>query len=185
VTTEDDLRRAIDADPEDRHTLLVFSDWLRDRGDKRADARPPTEIVMRTVPLGVLIFASLVGCGSPATTDPSPPGRDYNSPPEFGITVSVDGTPWLVGNFSTRDADKWQYLKTTPLNPTKDAKVEPDGKDPSRAELAGRIVIEVQGAGTATVAKLNLVRHKETPTLWLIAPQDADAIVKDRQAPKK
>jgi uncharacterized protein (TIGR02996 family) len=37
VTTEDDFRRAIDANPEDWQTLIVFSDWLRDRDDPRAD----------------------------------------------------------------------------------------------------------------------------------------------------
>jgi uncharacterized protein (TIGR02996 family) len=37
MTTEDDFRRALDANPEDWQTLAVFSDWLRDRGDPRAD----------------------------------------------------------------------------------------------------------------------------------------------------
>jgi uncharacterized protein (TIGR02996 family) len=37
VTTEDDFRRGIDANPEDWQTLLVFSDWLRERNDPRAD----------------------------------------------------------------------------------------------------------------------------------------------------
>lgn len=37
MTSEDDFRHAIDADPEDWQTLLVFSDFLRDRDDPRAD----------------------------------------------------------------------------------------------------------------------------------------------------
>lgn len=37
MTTEDDFRRAIEADPTDWQTLAVFSDWLRDRDDARAD----------------------------------------------------------------------------------------------------------------------------------------------------
>jgi uncharacterized protein (TIGR02996 family) len=37
VTTEDDFRRQLDARPEDWQTLLVFSDWLRERDDPRAD----------------------------------------------------------------------------------------------------------------------------------------------------
>ena len=37
MTTEDDFRRAIDANPEDWQNLLVFSDWLRERNDARAD----------------------------------------------------------------------------------------------------------------------------------------------------
>jgi uncharacterized protein (TIGR02996 family) len=37
VTTEDDFRRAIEANPDDWDTLAVFSDWLRDRDDPRAD----------------------------------------------------------------------------------------------------------------------------------------------------
>jgi uncharacterized protein (TIGR02996 family) len=37
VTTEDDFQRAIDADPRDWQTRLVFADWLDERGDPRAD----------------------------------------------------------------------------------------------------------------------------------------------------
>jgi uncharacterized protein (TIGR02996 family) len=37
VTSEDDFRRAIEANPDDWDTLAVFSDWLRDRDDPRAD----------------------------------------------------------------------------------------------------------------------------------------------------
>jgi uncharacterized protein (TIGR02996 family) len=37
VTTEEDFGRAINADPEDWQALLVFSDWLRERNDPRAD----------------------------------------------------------------------------------------------------------------------------------------------------
>lgn len=37
MTTEDDFQRAIDSDPQDWHTRLVFADWLDDHGDPRAD----------------------------------------------------------------------------------------------------------------------------------------------------
>ena len=37
VTTEDDFQRALDADPEDWQTRLVFADWLDERGDERAE----------------------------------------------------------------------------------------------------------------------------------------------------
>ena len=37
MTTEDDFQRALDADPEDWHTRLVFADWLQERGDLRAE----------------------------------------------------------------------------------------------------------------------------------------------------
>lgn len=37
MTTEDDFHRVIDEQPGDWQTLLVFSDWLRDRDDVRAD----------------------------------------------------------------------------------------------------------------------------------------------------
>ncbi len=36
MTTEDDFQRALDANPEDWQTRLVFADWLQDRGDPRA-----------------------------------------------------------------------------------------------------------------------------------------------------
>lgn len=36
MTTEDDFQLAIDAQPEDWQTRLVFADWLQDRGDPRA-----------------------------------------------------------------------------------------------------------------------------------------------------
>lgn len=38
VTTEEDFRAMIDAHPGDHYTLLVFADWLQDRGDPRAEA---------------------------------------------------------------------------------------------------------------------------------------------------
>ena len=37
MTTEDDFQRALDADPEDWQTRLVFADWLEERGDSRAE----------------------------------------------------------------------------------------------------------------------------------------------------
>lgn len=37
MTTEDDFQRALDADPTDWQTRLVFADWLEDRGDPRAE----------------------------------------------------------------------------------------------------------------------------------------------------
>ncbi len=36
MTTEDDFQRALDANPRDWHTRLVFADWLDDRDDPRA-----------------------------------------------------------------------------------------------------------------------------------------------------
>jgi uncharacterized protein (TIGR02996 family) len=37
VTTEEDFQAALDADPADWQTRLVFADWLQERGDTRAD----------------------------------------------------------------------------------------------------------------------------------------------------
>jgi uncharacterized protein (TIGR02996 family) len=37
MTTEDDFRRALAAHPDDWQTLAVYSDWLRERDDERAD----------------------------------------------------------------------------------------------------------------------------------------------------
>jgi uncharacterized protein (TIGR02996 family) len=37
VTTEDDFNAALDADPEDWQTRLVYADWLQERGDERAE----------------------------------------------------------------------------------------------------------------------------------------------------
>ncbi len=37
MTTEDDFQRALDAEPEDWQTRLVFADWLQERYDPRAD----------------------------------------------------------------------------------------------------------------------------------------------------
>jgi uncharacterized protein (TIGR02996 family) len=37
VTTEDDFQAALDANPGDWQTRLVFADWLQERGDPRAD----------------------------------------------------------------------------------------------------------------------------------------------------
>ena len=37
MTTEDDFQAALDADPENWQTRLVFADWLQERGDPRAE----------------------------------------------------------------------------------------------------------------------------------------------------
>lgn len=37
MTTEDDFQAALDADPGNWQTRLVFADWLQERGDERAD----------------------------------------------------------------------------------------------------------------------------------------------------
>jgi uncharacterized protein (TIGR02996 family) len=37
MTTEDDFQAALDANPEDWQTRLVFADWLQERGDPRAE----------------------------------------------------------------------------------------------------------------------------------------------------
>jgi uncharacterized protein (TIGR02996 family) len=37
MTSEDDFQRALDADPDDHHTRLVFADWLQDHDDPRAE----------------------------------------------------------------------------------------------------------------------------------------------------
>src|SRR5688500_18991336 len=37
MTTEDDFQRALDANPEDWQTRLVFADWLEERNDPRAE----------------------------------------------------------------------------------------------------------------------------------------------------
>jgi uncharacterized protein (TIGR02996 family) len=37
VTTEDDFQKALDAQPDDWQTRLVFADWLDERGDPRAE----------------------------------------------------------------------------------------------------------------------------------------------------
>lgn len=37
MTTEDDFQRALDTNPDDWQTRLVFADWLEERGDIRAE----------------------------------------------------------------------------------------------------------------------------------------------------
>ncbi len=37
MTTEDDFQAALDANPADHHTRMVFADWLQDRADERAE----------------------------------------------------------------------------------------------------------------------------------------------------
>lgn len=37
MTTEDDFQSALDADPSDWQTRLVFADWLQERDDPRAE----------------------------------------------------------------------------------------------------------------------------------------------------
>src|SRR5262245_43724780 len=37
MTTEEDFQAALDANPDDWQTRLVFADWLQERGDPRAE----------------------------------------------------------------------------------------------------------------------------------------------------
>ncbi len=37
MTSEDDFQAALDANPEDWHTRLVFADWLQEHDDRRAE----------------------------------------------------------------------------------------------------------------------------------------------------
>src|SRR5262249_3250684 len=37
VTTEEDFQKALDKNPDDWQTRLVFADWLQERGDVRAE----------------------------------------------------------------------------------------------------------------------------------------------------
>lgn len=37
MTTEDDFQHALDANPADWQTRIVFADWLQERGDERAE----------------------------------------------------------------------------------------------------------------------------------------------------
>jgi uncharacterized protein (TIGR02996 family) len=51
VTTEDDFQAALDAQPDDWQTRLVFADWLQERGDPRAEGhRALVAIGRRAVP---------------------------------------------------------------------------------------------------------------------------------------
>ena len=43
MTTEDDFQQALDANPDDHHTRLVFADWLQERGDPRAETAVVTQ----------------------------------------------------------------------------------------------------------------------------------------------
>jgi uncharacterized protein (TIGR02996 family) len=67
MTTEEDFQRALDAQPEDWQTRLVFADWLDERGDPRAEGyralgvgrvRPMQFSATPSSPFGWLIFYS-------------------------------------------------------------------------------------------------------------------------------
>jgi uncharacterized protein (TIGR02996 family) len=120
VTTEDDFRRAIDASPEDWQTLLVFSDWLRDRDDVRADGyaalarhrkRPLPQTVTKVgeeertavwfgwVKVGFAIHS--VHLGTTKTTDPEALPPDwYDTVREFN--QHLDWEPFAWAFFHTR-----------------------------------------------------------------------------------
>jgi uncharacterized protein (TIGR02996 family) len=52
MTTEDDFQSALDNNPEDWQTRLVFADWLQDRDDSRAEGYR-TLGTLRRCPAGV------------------------------------------------------------------------------------------------------------------------------------
>src|SRR5215510_9578888 len=53
MTTEDDFQAALDKNPEDWQTRLVFADWLEERGDVRAEGYRALGLLHR-VPVGAV-----------------------------------------------------------------------------------------------------------------------------------
>jgi uncharacterized protein (TIGR02996 family) len=106
VTTEDDFAAALDADPEDWQTRLVYADWLQERCDARAEGYRALGVRRRRPmhPPGnpVRFWWSTRGGGGP----------DYNhlSPDWFralaGFDLSTDRWRWprLPGAGDTRRA---------------------------------------------------------------------------------
>jgi uncharacterized protein (TIGR02996 family) len=90
VTTEDDFRRALDAHPEDWQTMLVFADWLEERGDVRADgyrALGALRFVPRDEPSPVYLY----GVWSAAARTSS---RVYTLPTDWFGLIGGDYRPY-------------------------------------------------------------------------------------------
>ena len=66
MTTEDDFQAALDADPTDWQTRLVFADWLDDRGDPRGPGyRVLGRLRLRPFSMGKRNWWTAVGEGPP------------------------------------------------------------------------------------------------------------------------
>jgi uncharacterized protein (TIGR02996 family) len=62
VTTEDDFQRALDADPDDHHTRLVFADWLDERDDPRAEGYRALGATRRDCTYGNMYLGNREAC---------------------------------------------------------------------------------------------------------------------------
>ena len=86
MTTEDDFQSALDANPDDWQTRLVFADWLDERADERAEGyRALGRLRLRPMRMGNRNWWS--------ARDDGPP--DYNTLPRdwFKKLAGHDHTP--------------------------------------------------------------------------------------------
>jgi hypothetical protein len=100
--------------------------------------------------------------------------------------VSIDGKVVLETSTGDEgeDADTvWRYLKHLELRPVKGYKVKPDGGEPLKATLKGKVVIDALYGGRAEVQDLKLVREKDGAP-WKVAPAEIERTFKVRTKPK-
>ena len=82
MTTEEDFHAALDANPDDWQTRLVFADWLDERGDPRGEGYRA---------LGVLQLrpASAAYCWANARNRDSSPHHGFNLLPQDWYTLTT------------------------------------------------------------------------------------------------
>lgn len=100
--------------------------------------------------------------------------------------VSINGRVVLEASTGDegKDADTvWRYLKQLELRPVKGYKLEPDGGEPWKATLKGKVVINAPYGGRAEIQELKLVREKDGAP-WKVAPAEVERTFKVRTKPK-
>jgi hypothetical protein len=102
------------------------------------------------------------------------------------ITISVNGHAVLKGGMSDNgeaDADEiWRHLQNAKLEPIGEYRVDRDPRDPLRASLRGKVVLEVAYAGRAELSELKLIRASEFAT-WKVAPDEIERTFETRHKP--
>lgn len=109
MTTEDDFHAALDANPEDHQTRLVFADWLQKRDDPRAEGYRALGVLGKQPSQRTEEKDWFVG------TEDAPsfgPGRDESYiraqfPPDWWTLVG-SGDPWGPG----QSTNTWRFFPT-------------------------------------------------------------------------
>lgn len=124
MTTEEDFQRALDSNPEDHHTRLVFADWLQERDDPRAEGYRALG-KLKLWPLciqGVWFYHNGVGNHMDETEGLKPADPSHALPPDWFKGDTRRGA-WTVPRKNRRNAENTAARLFAKLPPNRRAEL--------------------------------------------------------------